>query len=77
MLTHGPVCWRESFFSWWGTFFFNYYFFKKYKFIYLLLRWVLVAVRGLSLVAASGGYCFVAVRGLLIAMASLVVEHGL
>ena len=29
---------------------------KFYLFIYFLLRWVFVAVRGLSLVAASGGY---------------------
>ena len=35
------------------------------------LRWVFVAVRGLSVVAASGGYFFVAVCGLLIAVASL------
>ena len=32
---------------------------------------------GFSLVAASRGYSLVAVRGLLIAAASLVVEHGL
>ena len=30
----------------------------------------------LSLVAASGGYSLAAVRGLLIAVASLVLEHG-
>ena len=36
--------------------------------IYFWLRWVFVAVRGLSLVAANG---------LLIAVASLVAEHGL
>ena len=54
------------------------------------LRWVFIAARGLSLVAASGGLLFVAVRGLLIAVASLccgawalgawasvVVTHGL
>ena len=34
-------------------------------------------MRGLSLVAASGGLLFVAVRGLLIAVASLVAEHRL
>ena len=52
---------------------------KKKLFILFLnfwLHWVFVAARGLSLVAASGGYS-VAVRGLLIAVASLVVEHGL
>ena len=44
-----------------------------YLFIYFWLRWVLIAVCRLSLVAASG----VAVRGLLIAVASLVAEHRL
>ena len=38
---------------------------------------VFVAARGLSLVAVSGGYSSVAVHGLLISVASLVVEHGL
>ena len=56
-------------------------FFFKYKFIYLFiyfwLRCVFVAVRGLSLVAASGDYSFVAVCRLLIVVASLVAEHGL
>ena len=41
------------------------------------LHWVLVAVRRLSLVAASGGLLFIAVRGLLTAVASLIAEHGL
>ena len=48
-------------------FFFLIYLFI-YLFIYFWLRWVFVAVRRLSLIA---------VRGLLIAVASLVVEHGL
>ena len=39
--------------------------------------WVFVAECGLSLVAASGGYSFVVVHSLLIAVASLVAEHGL
>ena len=46
-------------------------------FFFFWLRWVFVAVRRLSLVAASGGLLFVVVRGLLIAMASLVAEPGL
>ena len=46
-------------------------------FIYFWLSWVFVAVRGLSVVVVSGGYSFVAVRGLLMAVASLVAEHGL
>ena len=49
-----------------------------FKFIYFWLRWIFVAAHGLSLVAAGGGgLLFVAVRGLLIALASLVAEHGL
>ena len=47
------------------------------SFIYIWLRWVFVAARGLSLVAVSGGYSFLAVHRLLIAVASLVAEHGL
>ena len=50
---------------------------KFILFIYFWLHWVFVAVRGLSLVAASRGLLFVAVRRLLIAVASLVVEHRL
>ena len=46
-------------------------------FIYFWLCWVFVVARGLSLVVASGGYSFVVVHGLLIVVASLVVEHGL
>ena len=49
-------------------------FLKINLFIYFWLCWVFVAARGLSLVAASGGY---AVHGLLIVVASLVVEHRL
>ena len=48
-----------------------------YIFIYFWLRWVFVAVRGLSVVAVSGGLLFVAVCGLLIVVASVVAEHGL
>ena len=32
------------------------FFFLRFNFIYFWLRWVFVAARGLSLVAASGGY---------------------
>ena len=54
-------------------------FFKKKKKLYLLIYWpcwVCVAV-GFSLVAASGGYSLGVMHRLLIAMASLVTEHGL
>ena len=43
--------------------------------IYFWLHFVFVDARGLSLVEAGGGYSLA--RGLLIAVASLVVEHGL
>ena len=48
-----------------------------YLLIYFWLRWVFIALQSLSLVAASGGYSPVVVRGLLIAVVSLVAEHGL
>ena len=56
-------------------FFFFFLPFKKiYLFIYLWLHWVFVAARGLSLVAASGGYSLLRVCA---SHCSLVVEHGL
>ena len=51
------------------------YFIKKI-FIYFWLRWVFVAARAFSS-CSKRGQLFIAVRGLLIAVASLVVEHGL
>ena len=42
----------------------------------LWLRWVFVTVQGLSLVVENGGYSLVGAHGLLIAVASLFVEHG-
>ena len=46
--------------------------------IYLFwLCWVCVAAHRFSLVAASGGFSLVVMCGLLIVVASLVVEHGL
>ena len=54
-------------------------FFKIYLLIYYFwLRWVFVAAHGLSVVVASGGYSLLrCMRGLLIVVASLAVEHGL
>ena len=52
-------------------------FFKSNSILFLIriwLCWVFVAARGLSLVVASRGYSLVAVRGLLLAVASLVAE---
>ena len=48
-----------------------------FAFIYFCLCWVFIAMWGISLVAAIGGYSLVAVCRLLIVMASLVAEHGL
>ena len=56
-------------------------FFFFYKFIYLFIYfwpcWVFIAAHGLSFSCGKRGLLFVAVRGLLIVMASLVAEHGL
>ena len=60
--------------------FFSFSLFFFYKFIlsiYFWLRRVFVAVRGLFSGCGEPGLLFVAVRGLLIAVASLVAEHGL
>ena len=50
---------------------------KKKLFVDLWLCWVFVAVYSLSLVAESGGYSLVAVRGLLSVVAPLVAEQTL
>ena len=50
---------------------------KKFLFINFLAVLGFVAVCGLSLVAASGGYSLVAVSGLLLTVASLAVEQRL
>ena len=41
------------------------------------LRWLFVAVPGLSLIESSGDYSPIVTRGLLTAVASLAAEHGL
>ena len=48
-----------------------------YLFIYFWLCWVVIAVRGLSSSCGEQGLLFIAVHGLLIAVASLVAEHRL
>ena len=45
--------------------------------MYFWLWWVFVAATGLSLAVVRGGYSVLVVLGLLIAVASLVVELGL
>ena len=52
-------------------------FFLLINFIYFWLRWVFIAVHGLSLVVVSGGYSFVVMCRLLTAVAPLVAEHRL
>ena len=54
-----------------------YSFFKFYLFIYFWLCWVFVAARGLFSGCSEQGLLFVVVHELLIAVASLVAEHGL
>ena len=51
--------------------------FFKNLFIYFGLRWVFVAACELHSSCGKGGLLFIAVHRLLIAVASLVVEHGL
>ena len=48
-----------------------------YLLIYLWLHWLFVAARGLSSSCGERGLLLVVVCGLLIAVASLVAEHGL
>ena len=57
--------------------FFN--FLNKLIYLFIIFGCVRASLlhAGSSLVAASGGLLFVALRGLLIAVASLVVEHRL
>ena len=52
-------------------------FLKMYFFLYLWLRRVSIAVRVLCVEVIMEGYSIVAVLGLLVAVASLVAEHGL
>ena len=59
------------------TAFLSFFFFFFNLFIYFWLHWVFTAVHGLSLVTASEGYSLFAAHGLFIAVASLVMEHGL
>ena len=58
---------------------FTYDFFpiQKLFIYYFWLHWVFTAACGPSLDVASRGYSLIAVRGLLIVVASLVAEHGL
>ena len=56
---------------------FIFYFFYLFYFIYFWLRRVFVAAPGLFSSCGERGLLFVVLRGLLIAVASLVGEHGL
>ena len=59
------------------TFFISLMLYLFCLFIYFWLHWVFVAVRGLFSSCGEWRLLFVAVQGLLIEVASLVVEHGL
>ena len=52
------------------------YFFNFYLFIYLWLCWVFVSVRGLSLVAASGGHSSMQCAGLSLSWPLLLRSTG-
>ena len=67
----GPLTVKAPRPTYWATSEFLHFFF----FLMFWLHWVFIAVRGLSVVAASEGYSRVAVQGLLTAAASLVAEH--
>ena len=53
------------------------WFFLIHKFIYFWLRWVFVAAAQALSSCSEQGLLFIVKRGLLIAVASLVAEHGL
>ena len=55
----------------------SFFFFFFFNLFYFWLRWVFVAARGLFSSCGEQGLLFVAVRGLLIAVASPVAKHGL
>ena len=52
------------------------FFFLIFKLFIFVFGWIFVAARGLSLLAASGSYAFVAMLGVLSVVTSLV-EHWL
>ena len=57
--------------------FFNYLFIYLFIYFYLWVCWVFISVRGLSLVATSGGHSSSRCMGLFTIAASLIAEHGL
>ena len=61
--------------TWNNSFFFNLIYLFIYFYIYFGLCWVFVSVRGLSLVAASGGHSSSRCAGLFTIAASLAGEH--
>ena len=60
-----------------GTFLQSSLFFKKKKFIYFWLHWVLVAAHRLSLVKARRGYSSSQCAGFSLGWLVFVAEHGL
>ena len=53
------------------------FFFYIILFIYFCLCWIFIAAEAFSVVMETGGCSLVVVLGLLLAVASLVGEHGL
>ena len=70
---------RDFFFFFFSPSWFFFFFFLNFVYLFYLFMAVLglCCSAGFSLVVASGGYSLVAVHGLLIAVVSLVAEHGL
>jgi len=70
-LESDKLCFNSGFIT---VFFF---FFFKYSYLFILVLLGLHCCAGFSLFSESGGYSLLALLGLFIAMASLVVQHGL
>ena len=68
-------CWGRRIASFWGWIL--PFLFKKNLYLFILAVLGLHCCIGVSLVVASGGYSLVVVCGLLVVVASLVVEHRL
>ena len=62
--------------KWWFKWCFNFYFFNKFIYLFLAALGLRCCARAFS-TCGERGLLLVAVRGLLIAGASLVAEHGL
>ena len=64
-----------QYFDYYFTVFWLFFFINLFIYFYFWLHWVFVAACGLFSSCGEQGLLFVAVRGLLIAVASLAAEH--